>query len=181
MDAIETRSAKPDDADAVADYHARCFAKTYAAELLTGAVTPPDRDGMRRQLREWFSARVVPGLPENRARFLEAAFRFIPHRAAAIRRWPNGGDNGPDDESPRGSLLGKFGEFLVAGIDQSVLGIRVTFGRAMAVFATVARQMHCRLLALESQVTRLERKVFLWVPARHVATQALGVVMTGRI
>ncbi|MEP1123144.1 MAG: GNAT family N-acetyltransferase [Ilumatobacter sp.] len=54
MDEIELRPATPDDADAVEAYHARCFEKTYASQLLVGDVEPPDRDGMRRQFRDWF-------------------------------------------------------------------------------------------------------------------------------
>ena len=54
MDAIELRPATPDDADAVEAYHARCFKKTYATELLAGDIESPDQDGMRRQFRDWF-------------------------------------------------------------------------------------------------------------------------------
>ncbi len=54
MDAIELRSATPDDADAVEAYHARCFNRTYASQLLAGDIEPPDRDGMRRQFSDWF-------------------------------------------------------------------------------------------------------------------------------
>ena len=54
MDAIELRPATPDDADAVEAYHARCFDKTYATQTLAGAIESPDRDGMRRQFRDWF-------------------------------------------------------------------------------------------------------------------------------
>jgi hypothetical protein len=54
MDAIELRPATPDDADAVEAYHARCFEKTYASQLVSGDIESPDRDGMRRQFHEWF-------------------------------------------------------------------------------------------------------------------------------
>lgn len=54
MEAIETRSAKRADVDAVEDYHARCFEETYAAQLRASEFEPPDRDGMRRQFRDWF-------------------------------------------------------------------------------------------------------------------------------
>lgn len=54
MDPIELRPATPDDADAVEAYHARCFDKTYATQLLAGDIESPDRDGMRRQFRDWF-------------------------------------------------------------------------------------------------------------------------------
>jgi ribosomal protein S18 acetylase RimI-like enzyme len=54
MDAIELRPATPDDADAVEAYHARCFDKTYATQTLAGDIESPDRDGMRRQFRDWF-------------------------------------------------------------------------------------------------------------------------------
>ncbi|MGB5755880.1 MAG: GNAT family N-acetyltransferase [Acidimicrobiales bacterium] len=54
MDAIEIRPATPDDAEAVEDYHARCFNKTYASQLRAGEIEAPDRDGMRRQFRDWF-------------------------------------------------------------------------------------------------------------------------------
>ena len=56
MAAIELRSAKPEDADAVAAYHDRCFRETYAAQLLAGEFDAPDRDGTRRQLHDWFVA-----------------------------------------------------------------------------------------------------------------------------
>ena len=71
MDAIELRPARPDDADVVEDYHARCFNKTYASQLRAGEIESPDRDGMRRQFRDWFqpgsdvdtSVVVVEGVP----------------------------------------------------------------------------------------------------------------------
>jgi ribosomal protein S18 acetylase RimI-like enzyme len=54
MDAIEIRAAIPDDADAVADYHHRCFTNTYSSQLLAGELQAPDPEGTRRQLRHWF-------------------------------------------------------------------------------------------------------------------------------
>ena len=54
MDAIELRAATPDDADAVAGYHDRCFAKTYSAELLAGTLVAPGRESTRQQLSAWF-------------------------------------------------------------------------------------------------------------------------------
>lgn len=54
MDAIEIRAAQPGDADAVANYHDRCFAKTYSSQLLAGEFGVPDPAGTRQQLREWF-------------------------------------------------------------------------------------------------------------------------------
>jgi ribosomal protein S18 acetylase RimI-like enzyme len=54
MEAIEIRAATPDDADAVADYHDRCFTNTYASQLLAGELQAPDPEGTRRQLRHWF-------------------------------------------------------------------------------------------------------------------------------
>ncbi len=54
MDGIEIRSATPDDADAVANYHDRCFRDTYSAQLLAGVVDAPDPNGTRQQLRDWF-------------------------------------------------------------------------------------------------------------------------------
>jgi ribosomal protein S18 acetylase RimI-like enzyme len=54
MDAIEVRVAAPDDADAVADYHDRCFRNTYSAQLLAGELEAPDLEGTREQLRDWF-------------------------------------------------------------------------------------------------------------------------------
>lgn len=54
MDAIEIRAANPDDADAVEDYHDRCFRRTYSSQLLAGEFVAPDRAGTREQLREWF-------------------------------------------------------------------------------------------------------------------------------
>lgn len=54
MDAIEIRAATPDDADAVADYHDRCFRNTYASQLLAGELEAPDPEGTRQQLHDWF-------------------------------------------------------------------------------------------------------------------------------
>jgi ribosomal protein S18 acetylase RimI-like enzyme len=54
MDAIETRAATPDDADAVEDYHDRCFRNTYSSQLLAGAFEAPDREGTRQRLHAWF-------------------------------------------------------------------------------------------------------------------------------
>ncbi len=54
MDAIEIRPATSDDADAVADYHYRCFTNTYSSQLLTGELEAPDREGTRQQFRDWF-------------------------------------------------------------------------------------------------------------------------------
>ena len=55
MDGVELRTAGPADADAVEDYHHRCFLSTYAAHLAAGNFEPPERAGTRRQLRDWFS------------------------------------------------------------------------------------------------------------------------------
>lgn len=54
MDAIEIRAATPDDADAVADHHERCFTNTYSSQLLAGEIRAPDLEGMRQQLHDWF-------------------------------------------------------------------------------------------------------------------------------
>lgn len=54
MDAIEIRPATPDDADAVADYHRRCFTNTYSSQLAAGELEAPDLEGTRQQLQEWF-------------------------------------------------------------------------------------------------------------------------------
>lgn len=54
MDAFETRSAAPADADAVADYHHRCFTETYSSQLLAGEFEAPDLVGTRQQLHDWF-------------------------------------------------------------------------------------------------------------------------------
>jgi ribosomal protein S18 acetylase RimI-like enzyme len=54
MDAFETRSATPADADAVADYHHRCFATTYASQLLAGEFEAPDEAGTRQELHDRF-------------------------------------------------------------------------------------------------------------------------------
>jgi len=54
MDAVHLRQATQDDADAVADYHQRCFETTYAAQLLAGEVSAPALEGTRHQLRDWF-------------------------------------------------------------------------------------------------------------------------------
>ena len=54
VDAFEIRAATPADADAVADYHHRCFATTYSSQLLAGDFEAPDPAGTRQQLHEWF-------------------------------------------------------------------------------------------------------------------------------
>lgn len=54
MDAIEIRAATPADADAVADYHHRCFTTTYSSQLFAGEFPAPDPDGTRQQLHHWF-------------------------------------------------------------------------------------------------------------------------------
>jgi ribosomal protein S18 acetylase RimI-like enzyme len=54
MDALQIRTATLADADAVADYHRRCFLKTYSLQLLAGERDVPDPAGMRQQLHEWF-------------------------------------------------------------------------------------------------------------------------------
>jgi ribosomal protein S18 acetylase RimI-like enzyme len=71
MDAFELRAATPADADAVADYHHRCFAMTYSSQLLAGELEAPDPAGTRQQLRDWFRPEsefetrvaVVDGVP----------------------------------------------------------------------------------------------------------------------
>ncbi len=54
MDAFETRSATPADADAVTDYHHRCFTTTYAPQLLAGEFEAPDEAGTRQELHDRF-------------------------------------------------------------------------------------------------------------------------------
>jgi ribosomal protein S18 acetylase RimI-like enzyme len=54
MDAFEIRAATPADADAIADYHHRCFTKTYSSQLLAGELEAPDPAGTRQQLHDWF-------------------------------------------------------------------------------------------------------------------------------
>lgn len=54
MDAFEIRQALPADADAAADYHQRCFMKTYAPQLLAGELEPPDPAITRARLHGWF-------------------------------------------------------------------------------------------------------------------------------
>jgi ribosomal protein S18 acetylase RimI-like enzyme len=54
MDGFELRVATPADADAVADYHHRCFTTTYSSQLLAGELQAPDPAGTRQQLRDWF-------------------------------------------------------------------------------------------------------------------------------
>jgi len=54
MEAIEIRKATPGDADAIADYHHRCFTNTYASQLLAGELEVPDPEGTRQQLCDWF-------------------------------------------------------------------------------------------------------------------------------
>ncbi|MFW2332462.1 N-acetyltransferase family protein [Ilumatobacter sp.] len=57
MNPIEIRPATPADADAVAAYHARCFAATYAPRLRAGGFETPDPESTRQQLHEWFRPR----------------------------------------------------------------------------------------------------------------------------
>lgn len=54
VDAYEVRVAMPADADAVADYHHLCFAKTFHFQLLAGDIEAPDRASTRQQLHDWF-------------------------------------------------------------------------------------------------------------------------------
>jgi hypothetical protein len=54
MENVEIRVANPDDADAVEDYHDRCFRETYAAQLLNREFEAPDREGTKQQLLGWF-------------------------------------------------------------------------------------------------------------------------------
>lgn len=54
MDGFELRAATPADADAVADYHHRCFTTTYSSQLLAGELEAPDLAGTRQQLRDRF-------------------------------------------------------------------------------------------------------------------------------
>lgn len=54
MDGVEIRTATTADADAVADYHDRCFLTTFADQVLAGEFVPPDRAGTARQLHNWF-------------------------------------------------------------------------------------------------------------------------------
>ena len=54
MHPFETRAATPADADAVADYHHRCFAETCASQLLAGEIEAPNPAGTRQQLHGWF-------------------------------------------------------------------------------------------------------------------------------
>jgi ribosomal protein S18 acetylase RimI-like enzyme len=54
VDAVEIRTATPADADAVADYHHRCFTTTYSSQLDAGEFDAPDPAGTRQQLHDWF-------------------------------------------------------------------------------------------------------------------------------
>lgn len=54
MNEIEVRAATPDDANAVAVYHDRCFAGTYSGQLLAGQLEAPSVDDTRNQLGDWF-------------------------------------------------------------------------------------------------------------------------------
>lgn len=50
----EIRRAVPADAEAIADYHQRCFEETFASQLSAGAFEAPDEEMTKRQLLEWF-------------------------------------------------------------------------------------------------------------------------------
>ncbi len=71
MGVIEIRAATADDVDVVADYHDRCFRKTYHSQLLAGEIEAPNSEGTREQLRDWFQpssefetqVAVVDGVP----------------------------------------------------------------------------------------------------------------------
>ena len=54
MNQYAIREAIPADADAVADYHDRCFRDTYSSQLLAGEFDAPDLAGTRQQLHDWF-------------------------------------------------------------------------------------------------------------------------------
>lgn len=54
VDAYELRAATPADADAVADYHHRCFTETFSAQLFAGELEAPDQARTRQQLHDWF-------------------------------------------------------------------------------------------------------------------------------
>ena len=54
MYTFETRPAVQGDADAVADYHHRCFLDTYSSQLQAGEFEAPDPEGTRQQLHDWF-------------------------------------------------------------------------------------------------------------------------------
>ena len=71
MGVIEIRTATAGDVDVVADYHERCFRKTYHSQLLAGEIEVPNREGTREQLCDWFRpdsefetrVAVVDGIP----------------------------------------------------------------------------------------------------------------------
>ena len=71
MQAFETRAATPADADAVADYHHRCFTKTYASQLLADELEAPNPAGIRQELHDWF-------LPESEFETLVAVVDGAP-------------------------------------------------------------------------------------------------------
>ena len=54
MSEFEIRKAIPADADAVADYHDRCFRNTYSSQMLAGEFEAPDLAGTRQQIHDWF-------------------------------------------------------------------------------------------------------------------------------
>lgn len=54
MDAIDIRTASPDDVDAVERYHHLCFMNTSTTQISAGKLEAPDRDGMRQQFSDWF-------------------------------------------------------------------------------------------------------------------------------
>lgn len=74
------RLATPADADAVADYHDRCFRDTYAVQILAGEIDVPAAEGTRLQLQDWFGpgskfethVAVVDGVPVGHFTLLDA-------------------------------------------------------------------------------------------------------------
>ncbi len=48
------RAAVPSDAAAVAAYHQRCVAETFASLIASGDLVPPNLDSTRAQLESWF-------------------------------------------------------------------------------------------------------------------------------
>ena len=111
MDALEVRAATPADADAVEDYHHRCFTKTYSLQLLAGEFEAPYRAGMRQQLHDWFLPE--PGV-ETRVAIVDGA--AIGHVTVSGHRLVHLFVNPDHHKAGVGTRLLELGEAMIAAL-----------------------------------------------------------------